>query len=154
MENQYVFSDGHFQGGKQMKVKLRKNLRHFEAEGTDFFITVGEEKEIPTRELRSYDIKYSLMKGNLIPVEGELVLSVKHAKILFSSELHPFCYGLEFGKFFKKNNDTQETFWIDKDEITNFNPSIYEILTGEELSKEDNTPDEVEDEVEEDEIKE
>ena len=114
-----------------MKVKLRENLRYFESDDSDFSISANQIKELQEKTFKSYSIKYHLFSGGLQAVEGEALIIIKHATILFSAELNPFCYGYEFGNFFKKNVETQEQFWIDKDEITNLDPTIYEKLTGE-----------------------
>jgi hypothetical protein len=113
-----------------MKVKIKSNIRNYESDDSDFNINAGEVKELFDAQTKSYSIKYHLFNGNLIPVEGEVLIKIKHAEVLFSSETHPWCYGIEFGKFFKKNLESGQTFWIDKDDITNFNPSIFKKLTG------------------------
>jgi|GEM_PF-5329679 len=120
-----------------MKVELRKNLRHFESEDTDFYISANEQRELSEKYLKSYSIKYHLLHGNLKIIEGEAVLNIKHAKVFFSAEEHPWCFGIEFGKLFKKNLDTQQIFWIDKDDLTNYKPSIYEKLKPEEELEEE-----------------
>ena len=111
-----------------MKVTMRDNLRFFASEDTDFNISKGEEKILPEKTLKSYSIKYHLFNGNFRVTEGECLINIKHSKVLFSAETHPLCYGTEFGKFFKKDLETQQLFWIDKDEITNLNPAIYDKL--------------------------
>jgi len=116
-----------------MQVKLMSNRRYFDSEDSNFFIQAGQEKELELKELKSYTIKANLMNGIFIVTKGEVVLNIKHAKVLFSAKAHPFCYGTEFGNFFKKDLTTQQVFWIDKDDITNLDPSIYTKLTGEEV---------------------
>ena len=114
-----------------MKVKLRDNLRYFEADDSDFYISAGEEKELFEKSLKSYSIKHHLFNGGLQILEGEAIITIKHATILFKAKEMPFCFGIEFGNFFKKNLETRETFWIDKDELTNYHKGVFEKLTGE-----------------------
>lgn len=109
-------------------VVLRENLRYYEADDSDFFIDAGQEKEIANKHLRSYSIKYHIFRGNLKLKEGELNLHIKNAKVLFSSELNPFCYGFEDEKFFKKHLETEEVSWLEKVDLPE---GIYEKLTGE-----------------------
>ena len=86
-----------------MKVKLRDNMRNVDFDAIDLKISQGDEVEIQLRNLRSYDVRNALFKGHLIPVEGELIIKIKHANILFSAVDFPFCYGKEHGKYFKKD---------------------------------------------------
>jgi len=134
-----------------MKVKLRDNLRYFEADDSDFYISAGEEKELFEKSLKSYSIKHHLFNGGLQILEGEAIITIKHATILFKAKEMPFCFGIEFGNFFKKNLETRETFWIDKDELTNYHKGVFEKLTGEtEEEFEEDLQDETEEEFEED----
>ena len=100
------------------KVELRKSARVFEAEALNFVIRSGETKPLPNSCLKSHIVKAALFKGHLRIVEGEIVLSYKHSKILFKEKDH-IAWGREFGKFFKKDLETDEIFWVDDDRVTN-----------------------------------
>jgi len=128
-----------------MKVKLRENMRTLEFDATDFRIKLGEIKELELRNLRSYDVRNSLFQGHLLPVEGELLTKLKHASILFTAEDFPFCYGKEFGKYFKRDIEMQTTVWL-KDVDVPY--AIKQILDGASTEMRVETP--TEDEPEED----
>ena len=85
-------------------VEVLENIRYFEAEDADFTISFKDgAKELLPKHLKAMSIKHHIYKGLLKVVEGEFIMTVKHAKVLFSAELYPYAYGIEFGKFFKKD---------------------------------------------------
>jgi outer membrane biosynthesis protein TonB len=146
-----------------IKVKLRKTKHFFESEDADFMISKNEEKELPTRVLRSYHIKNYLLNGHLKLTEGELLINVKHSKLLFSAEFPDIAYGLEFGQFYRRNLDMNTVDWFHHMEET-VPPDIVKKLQGEELPveklpvdelpveepvKEDDTDEDTEDDTEE-----
>lgn len=134
-----------------MKVELRKNRRYFEAEDADFYIKAGETKELFGKQLKSYSIKDYLISGNLKVVEGEVIMQIKHAKVLFSDKYPDLAYGIEFGRFFSKKLDTDQIFWHANDEVPN---EVYNKLSEDEIpvveeDKEENEDSEDVDEVSE-----
>ena len=124
-----------------MKVKLRQGQRSFEHDDTNFSIFGAGSKELEEKFLRSYSIKWGLMQGHLIPVEGEAIINVKHARMLFSAEEFPYAYGYEFGKYFQKDLEMDTIVWKARDEIS---AGIIAKLEGIDLE----TPEEVEEEPE------
>ena len=108
-----------------MKVKLRKGQRVFDYDDTDFSLYGEEEKILEDQHLRSYSVKWALLNGQLLPVEGSLTINYKHSKIHFSADTTPYAHGIEFGKLFIRDVEMQTTVWKDKD---NFPLNIYNIL--------------------------
>ena len=67
-----------------IKVKLKKGIRFFNEENTNFDIKVGEELFIKDRELKDTNIKAAILKGTLEIVEGEAIISIKGHKYAIS----------------------------------------------------------------------
>ena len=74
-----------------IKVEILENVRYFEAEDADFYISFKDgPKELPQKALKAMSIKHHLWKGLLKVVEGEIKVQIKHATVLFSNELYPY----------------------------------------------------------------
>lgn len=129
-----------------IKVELRTSKRFFESEDADFMIQAKEEKELPTRVLRSYHVKNYLLNGHLKLTEGELILNVKHSLLLFSSEHPDKAYGVEFGKFYIRDLDLWTISWEDEEHVI---PADVKLKLVPELKVEEEESETKEDETEE-----
>ena len=110
-----------------MKIELKSGRKQFEVEELNYIVQPGEIKELPEKFLRSYDMKDALFSGNIRVVEGEVLIQIKSAKILFSAEFPNLCYGEEYGKFYTKNFDLDTISWLDKDDLPK---GVYNKLMG------------------------
>ena len=97
-----------------LKVKLKPNMRMYEADDSDFEITGKEIKELPERHLRSYSLKYYLFHGLLEVVEGELSFHMKSAIIYIAKDT---LYGYEFGNYYTKDLELDTMTFIAEDEV-------------------------------------
>jgi hypothetical protein len=112
----------------ERKVKLRENLRYFDGEDADFNITAGEEQFLPDRVMKAYSIKYYLYNGLLILTQGTCIFPFKESLICIDSADQDHLYGMEHGKFFKKQIDIKVLTWITKKDLS---PEVLFLLTGE-----------------------
>mgnify|MGYP006921303093 CR=1 FL=1 len=93
------------------KVKLNIATRFYDSEGSNFNINAGEIKELPEKELKSYEIKSLLASGRLRVVEGELFFCFKNAKMFISSDFPDRIYGFDCGKVFEKELIYETISW-------------------------------------------
>jgi len=122
-----------------IKIQLREGLKYFSEDDTDFTIDKEQEKELYEKHLKSYSIKHHLLNGHFRLTEGELVINIKHASVLFSANHPILCYGYEFEKFFEKDLEMDTIKWLQWDELPE---GVYEKLTGREIPERnpDGTP--------------
>lgn len=114
------------------KVKLREGQRSFDSEDSNFLLYGEEEAELETKHFRSYSIKHALFNGHLRLTEGEILINIKHASVLFSAEHPEFCYAIEHNNFFKKDMKMDTIVWLDKDLLP---LGHFEKLTGPDRNK-------------------
>ncbi len=114
------------------KVKLGEGKRSYDFDDCNFMIYGEEVKELDEKHLRSYSMKHALFNGVLLVTEGELLINIKHASVLFSFEHPEFCYGLEHKKFFKKDMKMDTIVWVDRDDLP---VGVFDLLTGPDRDK-------------------
>ena len=110
-----------------MKVQLRKNLRMFAHDDTDFIIQGNQIQELPEKHLRSYSIKHYLFTGKLRVVEGDVLLKIKSALVYISPK---GLYAKEYGKYFVKDLEFDSITWLDDDQVPK---DVFAKLNGEEI---------------------
>ena len=96
------------------KVRLKENLRYFEADDTDFNIKAKEIKELPEKYLRSYSIKHHLFHGLFEIVEGEFTYHMKSALIYVAENV---LYAKEYGRYFTKDLELDTITFITEDQV-------------------------------------
>jgi len=97
-----------------VKVQLKKNLRYFDSDDSDFMIQVGEVLELPEKHLRSYSIKHHLFHGLMEIVEGEFVYKFKAGMIYVAKDT---LYCKELDRYFKKDLEYDSITFIAEDEV-------------------------------------
>jgi hypothetical protein len=117
-------------------IQLKKNLRYFESDDSEFTIQVREQKLLPEKHLRSYSIKYHLFHGLFEVIEGSFLFNMKAGLVYVAKDI---LYCKEHSKYFKKDLELDTITFIAEDEVPKYILSLLNKNASAELKVEEIT---------------